>query len=88
MACGTPVVCSDAASMPEIAGDAARLVAVDDREALAEALLEIVSDGELSRRMIEAGLRRAAGFSWHETARRTLEVYRRLAEGFYERRRQ
>jgi glycosyltransferase involved in cell wall biosynthesis len=70
MACGTPVVAADEPALREVAGAAAVYAIEDDfasaaRDALARA-------AELSR----AGVERAAGFSWAETARRTVAVYR------------
>jgi glycosyltransferase involved in cell wall biosynthesis len=68
MACGTPVVCSDNTALPEVAGDAARLVPAHDAEAWTEAIDSTLSDASLRRRMSEAGLRRAERFSWSRTA--------------------
>lgn len=76
MACGVPVVCSNVSSLPEIAGDAARLIAPDDIPAIAEAMMHLVHDPTEADRMRERGLRRAGQFSWEQTARRTLDVYR------------
>jgi glycosyltransferase involved in cell wall biosynthesis len=73
---GTPCVVSSTSSLPEVAGEAA--LPVDPRSAagLAEALERVTSDRELAGRLREAGLARAARFSWDETATRTLEVYK------------
>ena len=79
MACGVPVVTSDAASMPEVAGGAALLVDPRDVDALAAAIAQGLSDEGLRRRLRSAGLARAAQFSWRRTARRTLDVYASLA---------
>ena len=75
MACGVPVVCSNAASLPEVVGDAAITVPPDDVAALGEALRRVLDDEELRCLMRERGLRRASTFTWQETARRTLAVY-------------
>jgi glycosyltransferase involved in cell wall biosynthesis len=75
MACGTPVVCSTAASLPEVAGDAALLVPADDPEALAAALDRLLRDADLRHTLRAAGLARAALFSWDECASKTLAVY-------------
>jgi glycosyltransferase involved in cell wall biosynthesis len=76
MARGTPCVVSIASSLPEVAGEAA--VPVDPRSVggLAEAMERVINDGDLAERLRQAGRARAAGFSWEETARRTLEVYK------------
>jgi glycosyltransferase involved in cell wall biosynthesis len=76
MACGTPVVCSQASSLPEVAGDAALLVEPYDVDGLAAALQRALSDEALRRQMIERGLGQAARFSWAKAARETLAVYR------------
>jgi glycosyltransferase involved in cell wall biosynthesis len=76
MACGTPVVCSNAASLPEVVGDAAVTVDPTDVDALAEAMVRVLADGELRENLRQRGLARAASFTWERTARETVEVYR------------
>jgi len=78
MACGTPVVCSNTSSLPEVAGDAALLVSPDDPVAMAQAIAQALTDETLRAQLVERGLKRAAAFSWSITARQTLEVYRTL----------
>ncbi len=78
MACGTPVVCSNAASLPEVAGDAALLVPPGDAPALAAAIRRMLADPALQAAMRARGLERARRFTWEETARRTALVYRQL----------
>jgi len=68
MAQGTPVVTSVGTSMVEVAGDTARLVEPTDHEALTEALAALLDDPDEAQRMGEAGRRRAAGFTWDDTA--------------------
>jgi len=80
MASGTPVIGSRAASIPEVLGDAGLLVDPDDGRAWARAIVEIVNDEPLRRRLSAAGLARAATFTWERTARITLDVYRRAIE--------
>jgi glycosyltransferase involved in cell wall biosynthesis len=75
MASGTPVVASDAGALPEIAGDAAILVEPGNPAALAGGIERALADRE---RLVRAGLKRARQFSWTETARKTLDVYREL----------
>jgi glycosyltransferase involved in cell wall biosynthesis len=77
MACGTPVVCSNTSSLPEVVGDAAITVDPEDVGALAEALRRALLDVDLRRERRERGLRRAAQFNWHKTAVETLRVYQR-----------
>ena len=77
MRCGTPVITSDRTSLPEVVGDAGLLVDPFDEAALAHALATLINDADLRARLRTRGLARAASFDWHETARRTLEVYQR-----------
>jgi alpha-1,3-rhamnosyl/mannosyltransferase len=80
MACGTPVVASRRGALPEVTGGAAALVDPDDPEEAAGALSECVADGPARAARIAAGRAVAARFTWEETARRTLAVYRRVLE--------
>ena len=75
MASGTPVVATTAGALPEVAGDAAVLVDEATGSALAGGIERALADRE---RLVAAGLERAKRFSWAETARRTLGVYREL----------
>jgi glycosyltransferase involved in cell wall biosynthesis len=77
MARGVPVASSNAASLPEVAGDAALLFDPSDRRALADALRRLLAGGPEIEALRSAGPRRAAQFSWERTARGTLESYRR-----------
>lgn len=79
MACGAPVVCSHAASLPEVGGTAARYVDPYDVGAMAAAIGEVLADDALRRQMQQASLSQATRFSWEETARRTAAVYRSVA---------
>jgi glycosyltransferase involved in cell wall biosynthesis len=75
MACGSPVVCSDAGSLPEVVGDAALMVPPEDVEAWAAALHRVIADENLRREMIRKGRERVKLFSWEKAARETLETY-------------
>jgi glycosyltransferase involved in cell wall biosynthesis len=63
MACGTPVVCSNATALPEVAGSAALLVSPRDPEAIAAALLRVLADGDLAAEMRRQGPVQAARFT-------------------------
>lgn len=78
MACGTPVICSNTSSLPEIVGSAAITLDPLDREAWAQAMEKVLSSGVLRREMQEKGLRRAKMFSWEQTARRTWQAYQEV----------
>jgi glycosyltransferase involved in cell wall biosynthesis len=75
MACGTPVACSNAAALPEVVGEAARLFDPSDPDDIAAAAREVLDD---PAPWIERGLMRAAQFSWDATARLTDAVYSEL----------
>jgi glycosyltransferase involved in cell wall biosynthesis len=75
MACGTPVIASNAASLPEVLGDAAVLVPPGDAPMLARALLLGLAQPELRAALRQRGLARAALFSWPRSARMVLEIY-------------
>jgi glycosyltransferase involved in cell wall biosynthesis len=74
MACGTPVVCSNTSSLPEVAGDAALLVDPLDTEALSEGLSRIVQDEALRRDLAERGFAQVQRFSWKRCAREVMAV--------------
>ena len=76
MACGTPVVCSDLSSLPEVAGDAALLVNPRDPRAIAAAVVRLLRDGPLCEELRGRGLARATGFGWERTARACVEAWR------------
>lgn len=78
MACGTPVVCSNAASLPEVVGDAAIQVNPHDALELAAAMWMVLSERGLREQLIEDGLQRARHFTWRRTADETLDVYQNV----------
>lgn len=80
MACGTPTLVSDRASLPEVVGDAALSVNPEDKVAIAQGMAQIINDETLRRRLGQAGIQRAAGFSWTKAAAQTLGVYRKMIE--------
>lgn len=72
MSYGAPVVCSTAASLPEVAGDAAAYVPPDDPGALAAAMKRVLDGGEYAADLRRRGAPHAATFTWEATAERTL----------------
>ena len=72
-ACKTPVVTSDTSSLPEISGNAAVLVDPYNVDSIAEGIREALDQ---KKDLVKKGLARIKDFSWKETARKTLEVYR------------
>lgn len=81
MACGTPVVCSDASSLPEVVDDAALTVPPHDHEGLADAIARVLEDPALADELRRRGVERARQFTWERTARETLAVYETILEG-------
>jgi glycosyltransferase involved in cell wall biosynthesis len=78
MACGAPVICSGKAALPEVVGDAARLIDPENPSDIAEAIREVLADPRLRAEMGERGLQRARLFSWDQNAQRTMDIYRDL----------
>lgn len=78
MACGTPVICSDAGSLPEVAGDAALQFPATDTDALAAALAHLLGSAALRQSLASRGLAWCRRFSWERAAREILDV---LSEG-------
>ncbi|MCL5074914.1 MAG: glycosyltransferase family 4 protein [Chloroflexi bacterium] len=78
MACGTPVVCSNTSSLPEVVGEAALTVDPHDVASLARAMDQVFTDSDLRRRLAGQGRERAKMFTWQKTARCTLDVYRHV----------
>jgi glycosyltransferase involved in cell wall biosynthesis len=76
MACGVPVVSSDAASLPEVVGDAGVLVPPHDVGAWVSALDRLLDDASLRDRLRAEGIARARTFTWDAAAAKTIEVYR------------
>ena len=81
MACGTPVVSSNAASLPEVVGNAAILVDPHDVEQIVNAMRLVLTQPALAAALRAKGLARAAQFSWERTARETIAVYERVLAG-------
>ena len=77
---GAPVICSDRASLPEVGGDAAIYIDPTSAESICQAMLELESNPSRRAALVEAGKRQAARFSWAQTARQTLDFYRRVLE--------
>jgi glycosyltransferase involved in cell wall biosynthesis len=76
MQCGTPVITSNASSLPEVVGEAGVMVPPDDLDALCAALLDVVTKPDLRQSLGARSLARAAEFSWPRTAAAVLAAYR------------
>jgi glycosyltransferase involved in cell wall biosynthesis len=77
MARGVPVACSNASSLPEVAGEAALLFDPGDEAAIAQALERLLGDEALRERLRARGVAQAQRFTWERTAQATLESYAR-----------
>ena len=75
MACGTPVLCSNTSSLPEVVGEAGVLLPPDQPQLWTETLVQLLSDNAQRAELRERGLTRARQFTWEQTARQTLSVY-------------
>lgn len=77
MACGVPTLTTNASSLPEVVGGAARMVSPEDSDELAAALDEVIHDEALRAELAAAGPKRAREFTWVEAARLTTQTYAR-----------
>jgi len=78
MACGTPVACSRAASLPEVAGDAAEYFDPTSPENMANCIARVLESSDTRARLRSAGLKRASEFSWARCAEQHYEIYKRF----------
>ena len=78
MACGVPVITSNAASLPEVVGEAGIMRDPDDVNGFAQAMYRVLSDDGLRGEMVKKGLKRAELFPWEKTAEKTLKIYREI----------
>jgi glycosyltransferase involved in cell wall biosynthesis len=81
MACGTPVVAAKNSSIPEIVGDAALLVDVDDCREVSGVMSRVLGDEALQVSLSRRGVRRAQGFSWDRCAEETANIYDMVLQG-------
>ena len=81
MARGVPVACSNASSLPEVAGEAALLFDPHDEAAIAGSLRRLLDDHALRERLRNLGLAQVEQFTWERTARATLHSYERALGG-------
>jgi glycosyltransferase involved in cell wall biosynthesis len=79
MKCGTPVIVGNRTSLPEVVGDAAVMVDPFDVDAITFAIAQVLDDPNFRNMLRVKGLDQARKFSWIETARQTLNVYREAA---------
>ena len=80
MACGAPVLCSNAASLPEVVADAAITFDPYNVDAMATVMRQVLADADVRETLRQRGLARATQFTWERTARETWAVYQRVLE--------
>src|SRR5262249_7039810 len=80
MACGTPVVVSRVAALPEVAGEAAAWVDPSAPESIANGILEVITQPARRAELVALGIARARAFPWERTARQTLATYERARD--------
>jgi glycosyltransferase involved in cell wall biosynthesis len=80
MACGTPVITSNRASLPEVVGDAAIQIDPLSQNDLVDAMRRLWQTPSLARELSDKGLKRSRLFTWSLTAEKTLEVYRSMSD--------
>jgi glycosyltransferase involved in cell wall biosynthesis len=81
MACGTPVVASARGALGETLRGAALIVEPDNVRQISNAIVSLVNDGSLRRKLVRAGLERRGRFTWERAARETLSVYEEVSDG-------
>ncbi len=83
MACGTPVIASNATSIPEILEDSAILFSPHDLISLGENILQCILDKNLRQSLIKKGFKKANSLSWNKTATETLKAYEKIINQSY-----
>ncbi|MDD4870497.1 MAG: glycosyltransferase family 1 protein [Kiritimatiellae bacterium] len=78
MACGVPVICSNAGSLPEVTGDAAILLDPEDINGFTDKIHEVLTDRTTIHNMSAKGIEQAGKFSWARTARETFSIYEEM----------
>ncbi len=80
MACGTPVICSNNSSLPEVGGDAVIYCDAYDVNDIKDKIEQVLKDDKLQQEMIKKGLKRASEFSWEKSANEHLALFRKLLD--------
>lgn len=80
MACGTPVICSKRASIPEIAGSAVLYINPESIEDMGFAMKRLITEEKLHNELKQKGLKQSKKFTWSKAAKQTLEMYKEIAQ--------
>ena len=78
MACGAPVLTTNAASLPEVVGDCAVICDAYSVKSIAQGLYRLYSDKDLRAQLSRKGIERAKGFTWERSAQMLHNIYREL----------
>ena len=78
MACGIPVISSNAASLPEIVGDAGLMYKPNDLNGMIKGLISIIDNESIRKHMIANGLKQASKFTWEDNLKKTVNVYQSI----------
>jgi glycosyltransferase involved in cell wall biosynthesis len=78
MACGVPVITSNTSSLPEVVGDAGIQTDPMDLDAISKAILDLTTDPILHQTLAAKGLQRAKGFTWEDSVKKLLNVYKMI----------
>ena len=78
MGCGTAVLTSNSSSLPEVAGAAAQMLPPQDQAAWTETMFSLLANPALRHDLISAGFAQVRRFSWQQSARQLLTIYRRM----------
>ncbi len=84
MACRVPVICTTGGALPEVAGDAAKLVPPGDAKALEKAIIELLDDENQREALASRGYKRVTTqFTWEKCAIRTVQVYQEVINDYH-----
>ena len=75
MSLGVPTIVSNTSSLPEVVGDGAMIVDPHDPQDLSQAVVSLLKDGDLRKKLSQKGIERSKAFSWRKTAKETLNIY-------------
>lgn len=78
MACGTPVVTSNAGSLPEVIGKSSLMASPNDIDSLAQAVRRVLENEAIKNDCVEFGLKNVMRFTWEKCASDVLEIYRKV----------
>jgi len=81
MACGTPIICSNVSSMPEVLDDCGLLFDPKDPEDMAGKMKMMLTDPGLRAQCVKKGLERVKAFNWEDVAGRTVQIYKDICNG-------